>query len=144
MVEHARSQDTLTYLAATARLENVARSIVSFLDPYDLVLTPALAERPVPIGSIHGRGPDPWGNYQRSGAFTPYTAIVNVTGQPAISLPLYHGPDGLPTAIHLIARPAAEGLLLAVAAQLEQALPWHDRIAPDQIPAAGAPTSDLQ
>jgi amidase len=123
----AREQDTITYLTAQGRLESVARSIVAFFAPYDAVLTPALARRPVPIGEIHGRGPDPWGHYRRSGAFTPYTAIVNVTGLPAIALPLYHGDDGLPLAIQLIGRPAAEGELLALAAQLERAHPWAQR-----------------
>ncbi len=130
MYELALAQDTLTYLEATARLENVGRSIVTFLAPYDLLLTPALARRPVPVGEIHGRGPDPWGNYQRSGDFTPYTAIVNVTGLPAISLPLYHGDDGLPTAVQLVGRPAREDLVLSAAAQLETALPWAARFAP--------------
>jgi amidase len=130
MFEHARAQDTLTYMSALARLENVGRSIVAFLAPYDLLLTPALALRPVPIGEIHGRGPDPWGNYRRSGHFTPFTAIINVTGLPAISLPLYHGEDGLPTAIQLVGRPAGEEVLLAAAGQLEQALPWAQRFAP--------------
>jgi amidase len=130
MYERARQQDTLTYLTAQGRLENVARGIVASLAPYDALLTPALAQRPVKLGEIHGRGPDPWGNYRRSGYFTPYTAIVNVTGLPAISLPLYVGDDGLPTAVQLIGRPAAEGPLLALAAQLERALPWSDRYAP--------------
>ena len=80
---------------------------------YDAVLTPALGARPVPTGEIHGRGPDPMGNYRAPAAFTPFTAIVNVTGQPAISLPLYHGDDGLPTAVQLIGPPAREELLLA-------------------------------
>jgi amidase len=123
----ARQQDTITYLQAQSRLEAVARSIVAFLAPYDAVVTPALARRPVPIGEIHGRGPDPWGHYRRSGAFTPYTAIVNVTGMPAIVLPLYHGDDRLPLAVQLIGRPAREETLLALAAQLERAHPWADR-----------------
>jgi amidase len=123
----AREQDTITYLTAQSRLESVARAIVAFFAPYDAVLTPALAQRPVPIGEIHGRGPDPWGHYRRSGPFTPYSAIVNVTGLPAIALPLYHGEDGLPLAIQLIGRPAAEGELLALAAQLERAHPWAQR-----------------
>jgi amidase len=127
MWERSRSQDTLTLLVAQARLESVARSVVSFLAPYDAVLTPALGRRPVPIGEIHGRGPDPWDHYERSGHFTPYTAIVNVTGQPAIALPLYHGEDGLPTAVQLIGPPAREEVLLALAAQLERALPWAER-----------------
>jgi amidase len=125
--ERARSQDTISFLNAMARLQGVARSIVSFLEPYDVVLTPALAQRPLPIGEVHGCGEDPWDHFQRSGRFTPYTAIVNVTGQPAISLPLYHGEDGLPTAVHLIAPPAREEVILQLAAQLEQAVPWEGR-----------------
>jgi amidase len=131
--ENSRSQPVLGHLAAQQRLESVARKLVAFLAPYDALLTPALARRPVRIGEIHGRGPDPWGNYRRSGFFTPYTAIVNVTGQPAIALPLYQGDDGLPTAIQLIGRPAREDQLLSLAAQLEQALPWSGRV-PDAAP----------
>jgi amidase len=127
MWERARAQDALTLLSAQGKLEAVARALVTFFAPYDAVLTPALGRRPVAIGEIHGRGPDPWGNYQRSGSFTPYTAIVNVTGQPAISLPLYHGDDGLPTAVQLIGPPAREEVLLGLAYQLEQALPWAGR-----------------
>ncbi len=125
--ERARDQDTISLLSAQARLESVARSIVAFTAPYDAVLTPALARPPVQIGEIHGRGPDPWDHYRRSGHFTPYTAIVNVTGQPAIALPLDQGHDGLPSAVQLIGRPASEGALLALATQLEQALPWAGR-----------------
>jgi amidase len=66
--------------------------------------------------------------YRRSATFTPFTAIVNVTGQPAIALPLYHGDDGMPTAVQLIGRPAREEVLLALGNQLEHALPWADRI----------------
>jgi amidase len=61
------------------------------------------------------------GTFARSGHFTPYTAISNVTGSPAISLPLGQRADGLPLAVQLIGRPAQEGSLLALAAQLEAA-----------------------
>lgn len=127
MYEHARSQDTVTYLAAQSRLESFARSVVTWMASYDVLLTPALGRRPVRIGEIHGRGPDPCENYRRSGYFTPYTAVVNVTGQPAIALPLYQGEDGLPTAVQLIGPPAREELLLSLAAQLEAVQPWADR-----------------
>jgi amidase len=90
-------------------------------------VTPALAQRQLRIGEVHGRGPDHWDHFQRSGLFTPYTAIVNVTGLPAVSLPLYQGEDGLPTGVQLIGRPASEDGLLALATQLEQALPWASR-----------------
>jgi amidase len=125
--EHARDQDTITLLAAEGKLQRIARGLVAELQRFDIVLTPGLGRRPVATGEIHGRGPDPWGHYRRSGAFTPYTAIVNVTGLPAIMLPLYHGADGLPTGVQLIAPPEREDLLLALAAQLERALPWAGR-----------------
>jgi len=130
MWENAQSTNSLDVLAAEAKMKSLARTLVAFLDQYDVVLTPALARRPVEIGEIHGRGPDPWGNYRRSSHFTPFTAICNVTGQPAIALPLYHGGDGLPLAVQLIGRPSREDVLLSVAAQLEQALPWAERLAP--------------
>ena len=125
--QHAQATSVVSYLSALGRLESVSRSIVSFSDAYDALLTPTLAQRPVPTGEIHGCGDDPWVQYRRSGFFTPYTAIINITGQPAVSLPLYHGDDGLPTAIQLVGRPAREDQLLALMTQLEAALPWAGR-----------------
>jgi amidase len=127
MWEHAHENTTMDYVTALAKIEGFARAIVTFLAPYDVVLTPALAQRPVPIGAIHGRGPDPWASYQRSGYFTPYTAIANVTGLPALAVPLYAGEDGLPLAVHLIGPPAREEVVLRLAVQLEQAHPWAER-----------------
>jgi amidase len=127
LYEHARSLDTLSRMASQFKLEAAARAIVGSLARFDVVVTPALARRPVRIGEIHGRGPDPWDHFQRSGYFTPFTAILNVTGQPAIALPLYQGDDGLPTAVQLIGPPAREDVILRLAAQLEEALPWAER-----------------
>jgi amidase len=125
--EHARAQDSITQLAAQGKLERVGRDLVAALRRFDIVVTPGLGRRPVLTGEIHGRGPDPWGHYRRSGAFTPYTAIVNVMGLPAIMLPLFHGEDGLPTGVQFIGPPAGEDVLLSLAAQLERARPWADR-----------------
>jgi amidase len=125
--ESSRSHDTLSLLSAQTRLEHISRRIITHLADYDAVITPTLAMRPVKTGEIHGRGPEPWAHYRRSGYFTPYTAIVNCTGLPAISLPLYHGDDGLPTGVQLIGRPIREDVILALATQLEQALPWVQR-----------------
>jgi amidase len=127
MYERARQQDTIVYLAAQNRIESVARSIVASLAPYDAVVTPGLAQRPLRTGEVHGRGPDHWDHFRRSGMFTPYTAILNATGLPAIMLPLYQGDDGLPTGVQFIGRPAGEGALLALATQLERTLPWSSR-----------------
>jgi amidase len=127
MWEKAQASHALDFVSAEGRMKALARAVVSFLAPYDLVVTPALARPPVPIGEIHGRGPDPWDHYRRSGHFTPFTAVCNITGLPATSLPMFQDDDGLPLAVQLIGRPLGEGVLLAVASQLEQALPWADR-----------------
>jgi amidase len=114
-------------LAAAARLQSFARRLVTFLEPYDALLTPALAQRPLPIGALDTSAPDPMSTFTRSGLFTPFTPVFNATGQPAISLPLFQGADGLPLGVQLVGRPAGEGALLALAAQLEHVLPWAMR-----------------
>ena len=94
------------------------------------MLTPALGSAPVPTGEIHGRGPDPLDHFRRSGDFTPYTAIVNVTGQPAISVPLSLGEGGLPRAVQLIGPPAGEEVLIGLAIALQRVRDWTDRTPP--------------
>jgi amidase len=120
----------LEVLAATARLQNFARRLIAFLSPYDALLTPALAERPLPLGALDTDAPSPMDTFTRSALFTPYTPIFNASGQPGIALPLFEGVDGLPLAVQLVGRPAAEGALLALAAQLEEARPWTERRPP--------------
>lgn len=127
MWEGVHERTALDYLLARTQLGAFSRLIIGLWDRYDVVLTPALAQRPVPIGAIDSQSDEPWEDFRRSGEFTPYTAIFNVTGQPAISLPLFHGDDGLPTAVQLAGAPAGEGRLLALAAQLEAARPWAGR-----------------
>jgi amidase len=122
MFERARALSSVGYLGAVAQLQAVARGIVAFFAEYDLLVTPALAERPVPIGEIHGCGDDPMEDLLRSGRFTPFTSLFNVTGQPAISVPLGFGDDGLPTAAQIVAKPLGEDTLLQVAAQMEAAV----------------------
>jgi amidase len=114
---------------AQAQLEIFARALLQWMDGYDVVVAPALAEAPVLLDAVHWQTDDPMGLFTRSAAFTPFTAVANVTGQPAISVPLDEH-EGLPVAAQLFGRPAAEGTLLAVAAQLETARPWADRRPP--------------
>jgi amidase len=117
----------LDYLFARTQLAGMSRGIIAAWESFDVLMTPGLAERPVPIGEIDSCSDDPWGDFRRSGRFTPYTPMFNVTGQPAISVPLFHGDDGLPTAVQLAGRPADEATLISLAAQLESARPWADR-----------------
>jgi amidase len=90
------------------------------------VLTPTLAMLPRPIGWFDSDG-YPAADFERQKRYTPFTAVVNATGQPAISLPMYQSREGLPIGIMLVGRPADEVTLLALGAQLEAAVPWRER-----------------
>jgi amidase len=126
LAELAEATPSYEYALAIAGLQALARKVVAWSLDYDAVLTPALAKLPVPIGWIF-EPDDPWEQFARGGEFTPFTPFVNVTGQPAISLP-FDVAEGLPVAIQLIGRPAGEAMLIRLAAQLEAARPWADRL----------------
>uniref|UniRef100_A0A6J5ZUT9 Unannotated protein n=1 Tax=freshwater metagenome TaxID=449393 RepID=A0A6J5ZUT9_9ZZZZ len=116
---------------AELQLQGLARMVVAWSQEFDAILCPALAEPPVTLGTIDSCADEPMAAFARSGHFTPFTAISNATGSPAISIPLYQNDElGLPLAIQLIGRPEGEGQLLALSSQLEQALPWAARRAP--------------
>ena len=125
--ELGTSTSAAELVEAIGQLQGYARRLIAFFSTYDILLTPALAQRPLPIGTIDTQGTDPAAEWRKAALFTPFTPIFNVTGQPAISLPLYHGDDDLPLAIQLAGPPLGEPLLLALAAQLEEAQPWADR-----------------
>jgi amidase len=117
------------YLGSLARLQQISRELVGWWSDIDVLLTPGLGQRPVPIGTINPqKEDDPFTSLiPESSDFTPYTAVWNVTGQPAISLPLLQGQDGLPTSIQLVGPPVGEELLLTLASQIEAERPWADR-----------------
>lgn len=104
-----------------------ARSVVGWWDDHDLLLTPTLGEPPLPSGALGPDPADPLAPLTRSVEFAPFTPFANFTGQPAMSLPLHVGADGLPVGVQLVAAPGRDDLLLRVAAQLENAAPWQDR-----------------
>jgi amidase len=125
-----RGIDSITAYSALVQVQSFGRQVVAWSAPYDVVVTPALAEAPLPIGTLDPDDPDPQATFARAGAFTPYTAGMNISGQPAMSVPLYQDGDGLPLAVQLIGRPNGEATLLALAAQLEAAHPWAERRPP--------------
>jgi amidase len=130
MWERSKGLGAPYFLAAMSQLQALARRVVTFCAPYDAILTPSLAQRPVKVGTMNGLLPDPDDTFRRSGEFTPYTALTNVSGQPAISVPIAQGSDGVPVGAHFMGRPLGEDTLLALSAQLEEARPWADRRAP--------------
>ncbi len=114
-----------TALAALAALQEAAREAVLAMSVFDAVLTPTLAQPSPPVGALRDDG-DPAADFAAQKRFTPFTAPVNITGQPAISLPLYWSVEGLPIGVQFIGRPAGEAVLLQLAAELEAAKPWRD------------------
>lgn len=114
---------------AIGQLRRFASEALIALAPYDIVLTPTLATVPLPVGAIRDDA-DPAADFEAQKRFTPWTSAWNVTGMPAISLPLHQSAAGLPIGMMLAARPAEEELLLSLAAQLEAAVPWEDRRPP--------------
>ncbi|MEX2253316.1 MAG: amidase [Thermoleophilaceae bacterium] len=127
LYESAQAQSSTEFLLAEAQIQGAARLMTAPWATYDVVVMPVLAQRPVEVGSIDMDGDDPAGEFRKTGQFTPFTALFNISGKPAISLPLYHGDDGLPTAVQLVGGPGGEEQLLSLSAQLEAALPWGDR-----------------
>jgi amidase len=127
--ERGRSVDARTFALAVAGLQVVARQVIVATASYDVLLSPTLAQPPLPIGAIRDLD-DPAGDFEANKRFTPFTALYNLTGQPAVSLPLHWTPDGLPVGVMLAGRPAGEAALLSLAAQVESAAPWRDRRPP--------------
>jgi amidase len=126
LAEAAHETSSVVFARAVGALELVARKIVSFWDDIDIVLTPGLGRLPVPVGWIF-EPDDPWEQFRRGGEFTPFTPIINVTGQPAAMVP-FDVVEGLPVGVQLIGPPEGEALLFRLAAQLEEAHPWAQRL----------------
>ncbi|MDT4935278.1 MAG: amidase [Pseudonocardiales bacterium] len=134
LTRHLRSQGAAVsgpeFATAMGRLNVWARQGIAASAHLDAVLTPTVALLPRPVGWFIGDDEDPAADFERQTRFTPYTAMYNTTGQPAISLPLYQSAENLPIGVMLVGRPGGEAALLALAAQLEAALPWGERRAP--------------
>jgi amidase len=121
---------TATDLLQAFRLSNtITRGVSAFFQTYDVLLTPTVAGPPPLLGMLDQNAPDldPRGWLSRLFELIPFTPLFNMTGQPAISLPLVQAHAGLPIGIQLVARYGDEATLLRLAAQLEQALPWQRR-----------------
>jgi amidase len=132
LAEVGRERSAARYLDAVAIHQALGRAIAGWHESgFDLLLTPTMAEPPVPLGTHDDSGRDPLDAYRRAEPQGAFTALFNATGQPAISLPLHWSGDGsgdgLPIGIQLAAPLGREDLLIRVAAQLERARPWADR-----------------
>jgi amidase len=126
--ELGRATRASDFLFAQAYMQFVTRPAIAALSAYDAVLTPTLAQPPRPVGWFDEV--DPAENFERQKRFTPWTAVYNVSGLPAVSVPLHWSAEGLPIGVMLAGRMGDEGTLISLSAQLEQARPWQDRHPP--------------
>ena len=124
--ERGRAVSGPEFGLAVGELRRIAARALQALAPYDVVLTPTVAQPPLCIGEIRDDA-DPARDFENQKAFTPWTSAWNLTGMPAISLPLHWTAEGLPVGVMLAARPAEEALLLGLAARVEEAAPWAGR-----------------
>jgi amidase len=126
--EHAKRLSATDYAAALAASYAFRRRVQAWWhDGWDVLVTPTLAEPPPTLAEfapVHG---DPLAQMRRAGRWVPFTPPFNMSGQPAISLPLHWNAQGLPIGVQLVAAYGREDVLIRVAAQLEAAHPWAHR-----------------
>jgi amidase len=115
------------YVSATQTAHRLGRQMAAFHADWDVLLTPGLATLPPKLGWIDMMMDDVDEYWRRVFTFSPFTVWFNITGQPAMMLPLGHTADGLPVAVQLVARYGDEATLFRLAAQLEAARPWFGR-----------------
>lgn len=154
MWEEGRRVSGADYLLAVEDTQAFSRVVAGFMsgadDGFDAFLTPTLSEPPAQIGEITSTSEDPWRALRRGGRTVAHSAVVaNITGNPAMSLPLWWNADGLPIGVHVLGTFGGEGQLFRLAGQLEEARPFTLRTPPlhasrasdDGVPTAPPPPS---
>jgi Asp-tRNA(Asn)/Glu-tRNA(Gln) amidotransferase A subunit family amidase len=133
--EKGRAIGAADYVRATQTAHRLGRQMAAFHATYDVLLTPGLAARPVKLGWIDMMMEDVDEYWRRVFQFSPFTVWFNITGQPAMTLPLGRNADGHPVAVQLVARYGDEATLFRLASQFETARPWFERVPPMARPA---------
>ena len=131
-IERGRSQSATAeqLMDALAELQGLCDYFAEFFLPYDVWLTPTVSSPPPPLGAFRSTPDDPGRSMRAAGAFLAFTPFINVTGQPAMSVPLYWNASGLPIGVQFVGKYGDEGTLFRLAGQLERARPWVDRVPP--------------
>jgi amidase len=131
LAEMGRAQTAADFLASREWLQANTRASAAWWEQgHDLLLTPTIAEPPPPLGEFASPPDNPLQGIFRAASVVPFTPLFNVTGQPAVSLPLHWNGAGLPIGVQAVAAYGREDLLIRVAAQLESARPWAPRRPP--------------
>ncbi len=132
IVDYGRSLSATQFVDAVRTLRATGQRLAEFHARHDVLLTPTIAQPPVPIGTLSTLGDDIMAYSRAVFGFTPFTSLFNGTGQPAMSVPLFWSEAGLPIGVQFAAGFGRDGLLLRLAAQLERARPWAGRRPPLQ------------
>jgi amidase len=131
VTEMGRKVSAVEYLDAVEALNRFSRRVSAWWEEgFDLLVTPTIPEPPPPLGELVPDPAQPLQGFLRSGELTPFLIPFNITGQPAVSLPLHWSADGLPVGVQLVARFGREDLLIRAAALLEFEMPWEGRRPP--------------
>ena len=132
IAEGGRAITASQYLKALDGLHAMTRATVAWweVDGFDLLLTPTIPELPPLLGEFSATPENPLAGVFRATPMVSFTAPFNITGQPAISLPLHQSAEGLPIGMQFVGAPTREDVLIRLAAQLEQAQPWASRARP--------------
>lgn len=127
--ELGRQTDSISYVESVRATQRMARQLIApFGADYDVLLTPTMATLPPRCGAIwEGAESEPMMPLLNCYPMAVFTSVWNVVGLPAVSVPVHESPDGLPVGVQVVGGSWQDGLVLAVAAQLEEALPWRDR-----------------
>jgi amidase len=124
IVEASRELSAVDYVRAVNAIRAHSRAVIGFWDSVDVLVTPTLT-RPAPLNGELGA--DPATAFDEYSDWLSFAYPYGCTGQPSITLPLGESSDGLPIGVQLVGPPRGDAIILNLAAQLEEALPWRDR-----------------
>jgi amidase len=127
LLEIGKQHSAANYVDAINNIHNFSRNFASHFTRCDILVTPTLAEPPIRLGFLGSTEDDPLSGFKRLTAYIPFTPIGNMTGQPAMSVPLFWNNENLPIGVQFMGRYGDEATLFRLASQLENAKPWAKR-----------------
>ncbi len=133
LLQKGREQRAPELMLAMSMLQIASLMLATFFEQYDIWLTPTLGLPPVSLGTFESTPEDPLAGFAPAEEFVPFTALINATGQPAMSVPLCWNEEGVPIGTQFVGRYGDEATLFRLASQLEEARPWADRRPPVSV-----------
>jgi len=124
LYQRGKTVTGVQYSSAVDAIHRIGRQVALFMQSYDMILSPVLAEPPARLGRMDMMSDDPARYFEILSQYSPFTNLANVTGQPSMSVPLFWSDDGLPIGVQFSARYGGEVSLFRLARQLEQLRPW--------------------